>query len=402
MRVGVVSNAYHPDIGGVETHVKRLCAGLVAAGDEVEVITAHAARSEETVDGVLVRRFPLTVPAGNYRFSLALLRWLRTHARTYDVLHAHSYHALAALGAALVSDRTPMVFTPHYHGTGHTRFRAALHPLYRPLGRTILTRSSAVVCVTAAERELLLRHFPRVADRTVVIPNGTDPRPAVAAVPSPVRRIVCVGRLEPYKRVDRVIRAMAHLGPDLQLDVVGAGPADARLRQLAARLGLADQVVFHGRLDDAAFASCLASASAAVSASAHEAFGLAVAEALAAGLPTVAAPIPAHQEVARLAGDGVWLRYADPDDEADLAAAMIEAASAGRRRPAALPTWDDVVAGIRDVYAAVTGRPAAPDAGAAVTGRRTVRDGAAVTGRRTVRDGAAVSGRPATAGAVGR
>ncbi|MBB2942565.1 glycosyltransferase involved in cell wall biosynthesis [Actinoplanes lutulentus] len=359
MRIGVVSNAYHPDIGGVETHVRRLCAGLTAAGDDVEVITQHAARSVENIDGVLVRRFPLTVPAGNYRFSLPLLRWLRTHAETYDVLHAHSYHALAALCAALGNSRTPLVFTPHYHGTGHTRFRAALHRLYRPLGRTILNRSSAIVCVTAAERELLIRHFPEVADRTVVIPNGTDPRPAASAVPGQVRRILCVGRLEQYKRVDRVIRAMAHLGPEHRLDVVGTGPAGAQWRQLAARLGLAGQVVFHGRLDDATFASCLAQASAAVSASAHEAFGMSVADALAAGLPTVAAPIPAHQEVARLAGDGVWLRYADPDDEADLAAAMIEATSTGRKRPATLPTWDHVVRGIRDVYTAVASKPVA-------------------------------------------
>ncbi|WP_229069506.1 glycosyltransferase family 4 protein [Actinoplanes sp. DH11] len=359
MRIGVVSNAYHPDIGGVETHVKRLCAGLAAAGDDVEVITQHATGSVDDIDGVLVRRFPLTVPARDYRLSLPLWRWLRTHAQAYDVLHVHSYHALVALCAAHGGAGTPMVFTPHYHGTGHTRFRAALHPLYRPFGRTVLTRSSAVVCVTAAERDVLLRHFPEVADRTVVIPNGTDPRPAVPVVPAQSRRILCVGRLEQYKRVDRVIRAMAHLGPDHRLDVVGTGPAAGQWRQLAARLGLAGQVVFHGRLDDAAFASCLAQASAAVSASAHEAFGLSVADALAAGLPTVAAPIPAHQEVARMAGDGVWLRYADPDDEADLAAAMIEATSAGRRRPAALPTWDDVVGGIRAVYTAVVKQAAA-------------------------------------------
>jgi 1,2-diacylglycerol 3-alpha-glucosyltransferase len=368
MRIGIVSNAYHPDIGGVETHVKRLSAGLLAAGDEVEVITQHRERSEENVDGVLVRRFPLTVPAGNYRLSLPLWRWLRSHARTYDVLHVHSYHALVALCAALGNTGgTPMVFTPHYHGTGHTRFRAALHPLYRPFGRTVLTRSSAVVCVTGAERDLLVKHFPEIADRTVVIPNGTDPRPATGAGPSfrppaQTRRIICVGRLEQYKRVDRVIRAMAHLGPEHRLDVVGTGPAGAQWRQLAARLGLAGQVVFHGRLDDEAFATCLASASAAVSASAHEAFGMSVADALAAGLPTVAAPIPAHQEVARLAGDGVWLRYADPDDEADLAAAIIEATTAGRKRPASLPTWDDVVGGIRAVYTAVTTRPAAAGA----------------------------------------
>ncbi|MFC7527397.1 glycosyltransferase family 4 protein [Actinoplanes sp. GCM10030250] len=356
MRIALVANAYHPDIGGVETHVRRLCAGLTAAGDDVEVITQGATRSVDSVDGVLVRRFPLTVPAGNFRLSVPLWRWLSAHAEEYDILHAHSYHALAALCAAL-GNRAPLVFTPHYHGTGHSRFRAALHPLYRPLGRTIMTRAGAVVCVTGAERDLVLRDFPMVGDRAVVIPNGTDPRPSASPVPSPVRRILCVGRLEHYKRVDRVIRAMAHLGPDHRLDVVGTGPAAAQLRQLAARLGLAGQVVFHGRLDDAAFTACLAQASAAVSASAHEAFGMTVADALAAGLPTVAAPIPAHREVARLAGDGIWLRFTDPEDETALAAALSEAAATARTCPATLPSWGDVVGATRELYAAVAGRP---------------------------------------------
>ncbi|KHD74013.1 glycosyltransferase family 4 protein [Actinoplanes utahensis] len=357
MRIGVVSNAYHPDIGGVETHVKRLCAGLVAAGDDVEVITQHSVQSVENIDGVVVRRFPLTVPAGNYRLSVPLWRWLRAHAGEYDVLHAHSYHALAALCAAL-GNRSPLVFTPHYHGTGHTRFRAALHPLYRPLGRAVMNRASAVVCVTSAERELVLRDFPEVGSRAVVIPNGTDPRPAATRRPATgkTRRILCVGRLEQYKRVDRVIRAMTRLGPEHRLDVVGTGPSADRLRQLAAGLGLAGRVVFHGRLDDAAFESCVAQASAAVSASAHEAFGMSVADALAAGLPTVATPIPAHREVAGLAGDSAWLRFADPEDETALAAALEAAAAAGRTRPAILPTWDDVVGATRNIYAAVAHR----------------------------------------------
>ncbi|WP_045742837.1 glycosyltransferase family 4 protein [Actinoplanes rectilineatus] len=359
MRVGIVANAYHPDIGGVETHVRRLVTGLTAAGDEVEVITQAAGRSVETIDGVRVRRFPLTVPAGAYRFSVPLWRWLRAHAEEYDVLHAHSYHSLVSLCAA-GGGRVPLVFTPHYHGTGHTRFRAALHPLYRPFGRAVMDRSAAVVCVTAAERDLVLRDFPGAAGRTVVIPNGTDARPPAPPVTGRTRRILCAGRLEHYKRVDRVIRAMLHLGPEYCLDVVGAGPAGDAWNTLTARLGLSGRVVFHGRLDDDAYASRVDGASAVVSASAHEAFGMTVAEALAAGIPTVASPIPAHREVARLAGTAVSLRFADPDDAVLLADALAAAAGTPRTGTAELPTWDDVVAATRDVYAAVTGRPAPP------------------------------------------
>lgn len=357
MRIGVVTGAYHPDVGGVETHCRRLCAALAEAGDQVEVLTQHATAAEDTVDGVLVRRFPLTVAAPNYRFSLGLWHWLRAHAARYDVLHAHSYHALAALPAAL-TNRTPLVFTPHYHGTGHSRLRAALHPIYRPVGRRIVARAGRLICVTRAERELLVRHFPRAADRIVVIPNGTDPA-QVEPAPEKEPRILCVGRLERYKRVDRVIRAMVHLPADHRLDVVGAGPARVELEQLAARLDLdRDRVCFHGRLPDDAFRSRMAAAAAAVSASGHEAFGMAVADALNAGIPTVASFIPAHRELAAMAGPGVPLWLVNPDDEAALVDALRVAA--GTPRPvygrSALPSWSDVVLATREVYESVAPR----------------------------------------------
>jgi glycosyltransferase involved in cell wall biosynthesis len=360
VRIGIVTSTYHPDVGGVETHCRRLCASLAAAGEQVEVLTQHTTGVQETVDGVVVRRFPLTVAAPNYRFSRGLWRWLRGNAGRYDVLHAHSYHALAALPAALTNS-TPLVFTPHYHGTGHSRLRAALHPLYRPVGRRIVARSSRLICVTRAERELLVRDFPEAADRMVVIPNGTDPaRTAQSrADDEPGRSIVCVGRLERYKRVDRVIRAMIHLSDDHRLDVVGSGPARDELEQLAGRLGLAgDRVRFHGRLPDAEFAARVAVASAAVSASAHEAFGMAVADALNAGIPTVASFIPAHRELAAMAGDGVRLWLVNPDDEAALADALRVAASAGRGTHGrhGLPTWSEVVQSTREVYASVAPR----------------------------------------------
>ncbi|MEU4242137.1 glycosyltransferase family 4 protein [Actinoplanes sp. NPDC026619] len=363
MRIGVVTSAYHPDVGGVETHARRLCAALVAAGDEVEVLTQHAVGTDETIDGVLVRRFPLTVAASNYRFSRALWHYLSGHAGRYDVLHAHSYHALAALPAALTNS-VPLVFTPHYHGTGHSLLRRALHPIYRPVGRRIVARSSRLICVTHAERELLIQHFPEAADRIVVIPNGTDPaslvgRLGVEPAVEPGRSILCVGRLEKYKRVDRVIRAMRHLGDDHRLEVVGAGPARDELEQLARRLGLAgDRVRFHGRLAEEAFAGRMSAAAAAVSASAHEAFGMAVADALAAGLPTVASFIPAHRELAVMAGSGVPLWLVNPDDEVALAEALRVASATPRadlgRHP--LPTWSDVVLETREVYASVAPR----------------------------------------------
>jgi glycosyltransferase involved in cell wall biosynthesis len=149
---------------------------------------------------------------------------------------------------------------------------------------------------------------------------------------------------------------MTHLPAGHRLDVVGAGPAREELEQLATRLGLAgDRVVFHGRLGDLDFATRMAVAAAAVSASGHEAFGMAVADALTAGIPTVASFIPAHRELAVMAGSGVPLWLVNPDDEVALADALRTAAATGRTTNGrnSLPTWSDVVGATREVYAQV-------------------------------------------------
>ena len=199
---------------------------------------------------------------------------------TFDIVHAHSYHGLAAL-AASVSYRGPFVFTPHYHGTGHTGFARSLHRVYSPLGKTIFSRASQVICVSDAERVLVIRDHPAVASKSVVVPNGlttqvlTSPKPGQAAG----NNVIYVGRLEPYKRVNLIIAAMSELPADVRLVIVGAGSDRARLASELGRLELAHRVTLAGAQPDGAVAQILARARVVVTASEHEAFGLILLEA---------------------------------------------------------------------------------------------------------------------------
>ena len=205
MRVAFVSAHYAPMIGGVEKHVVAIATRLAAQGHQVEVLT-HAEPGSglapvELIDGVTVRRFPVPLPSRNYAFSPALSLHLHRHGGDYDVLHAHGYHALPALQATLA--RPPaLVFTPHYHGTGHSFFRKLLHPPYRRLGRLIFTRAGRVIAVAPPEGELILSHFPEVRRRLSVVPNGVD-RPALdGAEPFDLqsRVVLSAGRLRSTSR----------------------------------------------------------------------------------------------------------------------------------------------------------------------------------------------------------
>jgi glycosyltransferase involved in cell wall biosynthesis len=355
MRVAHVVASYHPRIGGVETHVRRIAEACAVAGDEVTVLT-HAtgtAPAKEDTGPVRVLRFPETVRSERYPLSLPLFRYLTRHAGEFEVAHAHSYHTL--VGQAVARSGLPFVFTPHYHGTGHTMAASLMHRVYRPAGARVLASAGAIICVSQTERDLVAGDFPGIARKVRVILNGTDPRPAAVRgpdQPSGPQIVLTVGRVERYKNVDLIIRAFSGVRTDATLVVVGDGPDRPRLERLAAGVG---RVRFTGRVSDAELDALLGAADVVTSASDHEAFGLVVADGLTAGARVVASGIPAHREIGRLAGPAAPISYVNPRNTTDFAVALDAALAKGRTRAgqAWLPSWSEIADQTRDLYAAV-------------------------------------------------
>jgi glycosyltransferase involved in cell wall biosynthesis len=193
------------------------------------------------------------------------------------------------------------------------------------------------------------------ADRIEVIPCGYDPS-VVAAIgpqPAPARpRLVVVGRLVPYKRVDLVIQALARLTarhPELELLVIGRGPEHDRLVELAHALGVADRVRFAGHLPSHSdVLREVAASTAFVSASEIEGFGIAVVEASALGCPIVVSDIPVFDEVTAGGTGGLMFRTGDATHLADQLGRLLddaglrEASSRAGRAHAARYHWSEV------------------------------------------------------------
>jgi len=346
VRVAVVAPNYAPVVGGVETVVTQVAGQLADLGCAVEVWT-HRARGLATYeerDGVVVRRFAAT-PSARYPLSPPLWRHTVRHGGEYDVVHAHGYHSTAASGLAVRRLPAPVVVTTHYHGVGHTRAAQAMHLAYRPLGARLLSHAGTVVAVSAAEEALLHKDFPATAGRTVVVPNGVDTDRLAAAAPWPDEppTLLVAGRLEPYKRVDRVLDAFGRVRSAAQLVVVGDGPDRARLERSAAA-----GVRFTGRLGDDELARWMRTARGVVSLSAHEAFGLVAAEGVAAGAQVVLSDIAAHREVAAMLGPAAML--VDADDTAAVTAAFDRALALPNEGPRAVRSWRDVAADYLAIY----------------------------------------------------
>jgi glycosyltransferase involved in cell wall biosynthesis len=351
MKVLLVTPGYPPRVGGIETVTANLARGLAAAGDEVVVLTPGGPRSsrETEEDGIRIRRVASIGRA--YELSVGIGAAIRDEC--FDVCHSHSIHSMMPAAAHLAGAH-PHVVTGHFHGHGHTRTARILHVPYRPLARRVVAAADGVTAVSEYEAHLMEAAFGIVPE---VIPNGLDVD-AVRRVPR-IRfdgsdvRLLAVGRLEPYKRMDLAIGCLSALPPDHRLTIIGRGSQSKGLRRLAAELGVADRVVIEERriAEDDLYAE-FRNADVCLTLSGAEAFSLVVLESLAAGTPVV------------VSGDGALREWPIRFPNAVVAPEQLTVAGiadavdtlAGRRAEVDLQafSWPAVVDRMRGLYAKVT------------------------------------------------
>jgi glycosyltransferase involved in cell wall biosynthesis len=362
MRIAMVSAHYAPFAGGVESHVEEIAKRLADYGETVEILTHRDdpdLPDTEMRDGVLVRRHKVPVTSQHFGVSPAVWATLLRHRHRYDVVHAHGYHSAAPL-AATMAGASPLVFTPHYHGTGHSPLRKAIHVPYRAAGMVMAARSQRIICVSHAEANLFLTHFPSARPRVTVIPNGADLERITKAEPFPDAGPVVLtgGRLQSYKQIDRIVEAMALTPPGLRLVVTGDGPERGALEALAAERGLAERVRFIGRVETDLLYRWYASADVFCSMSSNEAMPVTILELLAAGARVVASDIPAHRDIRDRTAGAITLVPLDAAPEV-LARALGDALNQPSAPAQQIPTWDEVAKRTLDVYRGLTSATAA-------------------------------------------
>lgn len=299
MNVLHVTSHYAPQTGGVITVVREVAENLARRGHEQHVLALGHGRlpeGDEVLRGVHVHRRQSATSHRLMGYAPELGRaWraLRPVWEKADVVQVHSFHALLgpqALRLVRASGK-PVVFSPHYHGRGHYPLTRALFPLYERLARGSFAHADLVVCVSRHEAALL-RERLRPKAPIEVVPNGVAFPILPRALPprEGPRRFLSVGFLERYKRVDLALEGLALAraeGLEATLDVVGTGPEEARLRALAAKLGLDGVVSWRRQVPFEDLARLYAESDALVFLSEAEAFGLVAAEALACGTPVL-------------------------------------------------------------------------------------------------------------------
>jgi glycosyltransferase involved in cell wall biosynthesis len=343
---------HNPLAGGAELHIFEIFSRLAARGHEVTLLAAsfEGGAREEVVQGVRVLRL-----TNRYLYYAAAPWVARRMARAGEVdVVVDTLNKLPFLSPWFVP--VPC-FTIVHHLFGTTAFNQVSFPI------ALVTWASEKLIPAAYRRTTMLAISPSTRDDLVerglpgakiaVVPPGVDLdlyREAPAGGGRP-RSVAWVGRLEPYKRADTVIDAMAVVRrsvPDARLVIVGAGSARADLEQRVARQGLAEAVEFTGFVSEARKVEILQEAAVLTQTSEKEGWGMTVIEGNACGTPAVATRVPGLRDAVRDAVSGLLVPYGDVDalaraivkifESEELRASLVE----GGRQWARRFSWDRV------------------------------------------------------------
>lgn len=346
------------DTGGMNVYVRELTRHLGQAGVHVDVFTRS---QDEHVPHVLhdlgYGNRVVHVPSGPEKpiskkqmagyipeFVDNIRQFTLEKNLSYDLIHSHYW--MSGIAGQVLKEVWQVPVVHMFHTLGMMKNRVArseseVEGSYRIEGeRRVMQTANRIIVATPAERaqlEFLYQFSPR---KVVAIPPGVDtarfyPIPAdeakaVIGIPQEDDMILFVGRIEPLKGVDTLIRAIAdmHKNGVLEkyphyLSIIGGDPSASerkmnqemdRLQQLCQELGIGDTVIFLGKRSQDALPYYYSAASVLVVPSHYESFGMVALEGMACGTPVVASQVGG---LAFLVQDGVT-GYVVPDGEPHL------------------------------------------------------------------------------------
>lgn len=374
----MISDCYPPRVGGIESQVRDLSMRLVAAGHDVEVLTAtngaHGERAGavEVLDGVTVHRLGAPVP-----FGLPVNPGARDLLRTrlanggFDVAHAHvGVISPFAVDGADIAIELGIPLTATWHCV-----LGRWEPVVRRLGHAQRWADAAAALHGVSEMAAdQVRSLAPGANITV-LHNGIDAekwradrpgRGAHTAEAAEPLRVVLAMRFTPRKRplsvIDIVRRARSRSQVPITLEICGGGPLLGLVRRVVRRRGWSNWVSLPGRIDRERLVEHYRAADVYLASSRFESFGIAALEGRTVGLPVVALAGSGAEDFVT---DGVTGLVRDGDE--GLVAGLIELAHDRellqrlRSHNEAVPPeqdWEQVVRAVEREYSRARGQEA--------------------------------------------
>ena len=340
------------ETGGMNVYVRELTRELARRGIYVDVFTRsqnphlpHVMHSLGETGRVIHIPTGPEEPYSKHKifdylpeFVGNVLAFAEREGIQYDLIHSHYW--LSGMAARDLSEvwGTPIVQT--FHTLGHVKNQIAApnerEPQRRIDGETdIVQFADQLTAATLAEQEQLVKHYSADPRKITIIPPGVDltmfhphsPEDAKERIGvKPCNRMILfVGRVEPLKGIDTLLRAMALLAhecpawaKDICVAIIGGDPTRTdneemeRLKAIRAELGITDLVTFLGAHDQDKLHHYYSAAEMVIMPSHYESFGMVALEAMACGTPVIASEVGGLAHLVRNDKNGLHVPDSDP------------------------------------------------------------------------------------------
>lgn len=383
------------DAGGMNVYVVELARRLAEMDIEVEIFTRSTSSDlpplVELAPGVLVRHVTAgpyeglskdDLPAQLCAFTSAVLRAeAMQEPGHYDLVHSHYW--LSGQVGWLAKERWGVPLVHSMHTMARVKNLALAHgdtpePAAREIGEAqVVEAADRLIASTAGEARQLIDLYGADPGRVRTVAPGVDlevfrPGEASAArtrlgIPPPALVLLFVGRIQPLKAPDILLRAAARLlerDPSLRSRLVVAivgGPSGSglaqpeQLQRLASALGIADVVRFEPPAAQQRLVEWYRAATVTVVPSYSESFGLVALESQACGTPVIAADVGGLPTAVSHGRSGLLVPGHDPEDYADAVRRLARPAARARFARGAVERaahfgWAATAAGVLQVY----------------------------------------------------
>ncbi len=399
------------DTGGMNVYVHQLTRTLGKMGVRVDVFTRS---QDEHVPHVLhdlgYHNRVVHIPAGPEvplpkaeleRYIPKFVQGIEAFAESknihYDLIHSHYW--MSGLAAIELSEKWNIPFLQMFHTLVLMKNRIAKSPQekegeYRILGeKKVISKANRIIAATLAEKSQLEFLYEAPSSKISVIPPGVDIRhfypiakdeaKEVVGVPENTHTILYVGRIEPLKGIDLLIRAISIIQKNGDLEccphnlvIIGGEPNAktedmnaemARLQDMVEDLGIENFVIFLGKQDQQMLPYYYSAAEVVVMPSHYESFGMVALEAMACGTPVVASQVGG---LAFLVRDGETGFVVPGNDVQKLAKRLVELIKNKELRDklgsnsvqyAQLYAWENISEKMIEVYHQVLGKDKSGD-----------------------------------------
>lgn len=361
---------FYPFTGGVENYVYYLSRELVNSGNQVKVVCANEPdiESKQRVEGIEVERLPYMGKIANTNITTGLPGALSDG--DYDIIHTHIPTPWSADWSAFYSNskKKPLVVTYHNDIIGQG-LASLVARIYNSVGLNYVLKTAAKIIITQPGYLQSSSHLAKYRDKIEVIPNGVDVekfQPIQASDNEDKSTIFFLSVLDEfhkYKGLDYLLEALKIVKnnvPDVKLIVGGKGVLLDHYQEMAASLGLKDNVEFAGFIPDEEIADYYSQASVFVLpsiSSLQEGFGIVALEALACQTPVVTTDIVGVAQDLKQIKGGIVIPPRDTHKLADAITQILsdaqmqkEMGQRGRKLVQEKYTWKGVASSMEKVY----------------------------------------------------